>query len=72
MANRINTQIAKDFENLQSKILSICEAYNINVSGIILELSEAKIMSRKTFYKKIKQKSFTASEIIKISQIINR
>lgn len=68
MGNRINMQKVDDFITLQEELLKIVETYDLNVSA----LCRSAEISRSTFYRKQKETSFTASEMKKICQYINK
>lgn len=68
MKNRINTQKVEDFISLQNDLLSIANKYDINISALCRTVG----MSRSTFYKKQKEVTFTALEMKKICDYINR
>ena len=68
MGSRINIQIVDDFIALQEELLKTIEDYDLNVSAIC-RFAE---ISRSTFYRKQKEASFTAAEMKKICQYINR
>ena len=65
---RINTKIIDDFKLLQEQLPEILKAYHINKTHLINNID----MSRRTFYTKLKARTFTHEEMKKISKYINR
>lgn len=68
MANIINIKIIENYIDIQKKLPLIIRAYDLNIS----KLAKYSGMSRPTFYKKMKCKTFLASELILIVKYINR
>ena len=68
MANRINTQIVKDYEKLQKDLPAILKAFGISQAF----LYRAMEMPKNTFRNKLKACSFTISEMLVICEILNR
>ncbi|MGK7397131.1 MAG: helix-turn-helix domain-containing protein [Candidatus Cyclobacteriaceae bacterium M3_2C_046] len=64
---KINPKIAEDFEKFQIDLPNILKSYGIEKTYICKKTG----ISYTTFYRKIKQRSFTAGEIKKIIEAIN-
>ena len=65
---RINTKIVTQFIDLQKSLPQIVEAYAINIK----HMCETTQINRITYYRKLKDQSFTASELKKICDYINK
>ncbi|MBT30652.1 hypothetical protein [Chondrinema litorale] len=68
MPHRINTEIAKAFFELQKELPFVIRSYGMTKSYIVRETG----IPRTTFDRKIKERKFTADEMIRICEVINR
>ena len=64
---KINIKIAEDFERFQSELPEILKSFGIEKTFICKKAG----ISYTTFYRKVKNRSFTAGEIKKIIEAIN-
>jgi predicted transcriptional regulator len=65
---KININIADDFERFQSNLPEILKSYGIEKTYICKQTG----ISYSTFFRKVKNRSFTVGEIKKIIEAINR
>lgn len=65
---RINKELAIGFGKLIEGLPAVVRVYDINISAMCREIG----MARKTYYLKLKNKTFTLEEMIKICNYINR
>ena len=68
MAKRMNKQIVLDFQRLQKSIPEILEIYNIDKTWVCDQIK----MGRATFYRKLKNQTFTIEEMISICNAVNK
>jgi len=68
LANRINSKIVSEYADLIKSLPVIIDAFDISITS----LCEAVGISRQTFYNKMKARTFTAEEMGKICNYINR
>ena len=66
--SKINMKIAEDFERFQSDLPEILKSYGIEKTYICKKAG----ISYSTFFRKVRNRSFTAGEIKKIIEAINR
>jgi predicted transcriptional regulator len=64
---KINIRVAEDFEKFQSDLPDLLKSYGIEKTYICKKAG----ISYSTFYRKVKNRSFTAGEIKKIIEAIN-
>jgi len=64
---KINIRIAEDFEKFQSDLPDLLRSFGIEKTHICKKAG----ISYSTFYRKVKNRSFTAGEIKKIIEAIN-
>ena len=68
MARRIDEKRIHDFIELIDKLPDVITAYEINKTSLANFIG----LTRPTLNTKIKNKSFTASEMLKVAKFINR
>jgi predicted transcriptional regulator len=64
---KINIRVAEDFEKFQSDLPDLLKSYGIEKRYVCKKAG----ISYSTFYRKIKNRSFTVGEIKKIIEAIN-
>lgn len=64
---KINIRVAEDFEKFQGDLPDLLRSYGIGKTYICKKTG----ISYSTFYRKVKNRSFTAGEIRKIIEAIN-
>jgi predicted transcriptional regulator len=64
---KINIRVAEDFERFQCDLPDLLKSYGIEKTYICKKTG----ISYSTFYRKVRNRSFTAAEIKKIIEAIN-